>query len=153
MENKDIRLGKTLLDIAHRIKHGLNSQVTEVYPDSNGFQMRILGFIAQGECKGKIVCQKDIENEFNIKGSSVTSVLNNMEKNGYILRQEVPGDKRRKSIVISPMARQLGEGHKVIIDNYESLLQKNLSEEELSTLTVLLDKVAKNLDDMRGNNK
>ena len=64
-------------------------------------QMRILIFIGQRLEKGEKTFQKDIEHEFNLKGSSVTSALNNLEKNKWIRRENVEYDSRLKSIVFA----------------------------------------------------
>lgn len=141
------RLGKTLIDLSHKVKFQLNSRVSREYPDLNGFQMRLLTFLEHNAEMGVTVCQRDIEKEFNIKGSTVTSVLNNMEKNDYITRQTVPGDKRRKAIVATRKTAELGGKTRSMIDDFETRLQKNLTNRELSTLRYLLKKVEKTIDE------
>ena len=82
MYNDDI--GRYVVETAHRIKVKLDF----IFDDKelNGLQARILGYVDMMDKKGVPVYQKDIEREFKIRRSSVTSVLNTMEKNGFINR-------------------------------------------------------------------
>lgn len=46
------------------------------------------------EHKGEEICQRDLERDFNVTRSTVTGILQIMEKKGYILRVSVPTDAR-----------------------------------------------------------
>lgn len=81
--------------------------------------MRVLGFVKKHSLHGEMIFQKDIEREFKIKGSSVTSVLNNLEKNGYILRKSVERDKRLKQIVLTEKAESVCKMHWKAVQKYE----------------------------------
>ena len=50
------------------------------------------------------IFQKDLELEFGLKRSSVSLMLNNMEKSDLIKRVPVPGDARLKKIVLTEKA-------------------------------------------------
>ena len=47
------------------------------------------------------VFQRDIEREFSITRSTVTNILQLMERKGYIRRQSVPQDARLKQLVLT----------------------------------------------------
>ena len=47
------------------------------------------------------VFQRDIEREFSITRSTVTNILQLMERKGYIQRQSVPQDARLKQLVLT----------------------------------------------------
>ena len=51
--------------------------------------------------------QKDIEEEFRIRKSTVTGILKLLEKNGFIRRESVPQDARLKRIVPTARAEAL----------------------------------------------
>lgn len=146
MENR--RIGKHILDTAHQVKVMLDS----VFDDAtlNGLQVRILGFVQRNDDMGKDVYQKDIESEFKIRRSSVTSVLNTMEKNGFIVRQSVLSDARLKKIALTEKAKKVGRAHWQSIENYEKTLVDNMTPEEIQTLENLLDKVLVNINKIRG---
>ena len=145
---ENYRLGKYLLETSHQLKLYLD----EAFGDSglNGLQARILGFVEYNDWQGKDVYQKDIEAEFKIRRSSVSSVLDTMEKNGFIRRVSVLSDARLKKLVLTDKARQVGETHRNKISEFDAGLEAGLTEEELQTLKDLLSRVIGNAVKMRG---
>ncbi len=96
---------KCILDVSKNIRYFFDLAMSE-----NGLtsiQTRILGHLRCAEDKGQSVFQKDIEEVFRIKRSSVTSVLQTLEKKGLILRESVPGDARIKKLVLTEEARKI----------------------------------------------
>ncbi len=137
-------VGKHIMDTAHRIKVNLDAVFDR--HELNGLQARILGFIDKNDRDKKDVYQKDIETEFKIRRSSVTSVLNTMEKNGFIQRRSVENDGRLKKIILTDKAKQMGKIHHATIDRFEQNLLDNMTDEEIETLKYLLNKVTQNID-------
>ena len=142
------RTGKYILEIAHLMKNNLDASFGDT--DINGLQARILGMIERNHNNGKDTYQKDIEAEFKIRRSSVSSVLDTMEKNGYIVRQAVEHDARLKKIVMTEKAGQVGIRHRQVIDSFEKNIIKDMSAQEVETLKKLLGKVLENVENMRG---
>ncbi len=60
---------------------------------------KVIGFLYSME--GKPVYQVDVQNYMKLKSATVTGVLQNLERDGFLLRQAVAGDKRRKSLVLT----------------------------------------------------
>ena len=141
------KLGKYIFDTSHQMKVKLNSFFSN--DDLNGVQAHILGFVEYNDKIGQNVYQKDIEAEFKIRRSSVSSVLDTMEKNGYIMRQSVLSDARLKKIVLTEKATQLGVKYRNNINLFEETVEKNLTEEEIITLKNILDKISANIADMK----
>ena len=56
------------------------------------------------EGKEKDIFQKDLEKEFDLKRSSVSLLLNNMEKSDLIQRVPVAEDARLKKIILTEKA-------------------------------------------------
>ena len=139
-------LGKYILDAAHKIRLGLNSRFDR--EGITGMQARIMGFIEMNGAQGKDVYQKDIEAEFKISRSSVTSVLNTMEKNGFISRQSVKNDARLKKIILTEKALNVSADHRNTVIHFERSLMENMSKEEIRTLKFLIDKVINNLENI-----
>ena len=150
MDNSN-RIGKYILDTAHHLKITLDASFDDA--DLNGLQARILGFIDKKDRMGKAVYQRDIEAEFKIRRSSVSSVMDTMEKNGYIIRSQAEHDARLKHLVLTEKAKKTGQQHREALDKFEENLVKNFSEEEIETLKKLLDKVQKNSVDSRSDKK
>lgn len=141
------KVGKDILIAAHQIKVVLDSAFDRA--ELNGLQARILGFIDYNDKINKDVYQKDIEAEFKIRRSSVTSVLNTMEKNGYVIRQSVLSDARLKKLVLTEKAKQVSRAHHNSIESFERNLINNMTQEEISTFKTLLAKVVANLDNAK----
>ena len=149
MYNDDI--GRYVVETAHRIKVKLDF----IFDDKelNGLQARILGYVDMMDKKGEPVYQKDIEREFKIRRSSVTSVLNTMEKNRFINRTSVFNDARLKKLVLTEKAKAIADDHREKVEWFEGMLKKGFTDEEISTLFTLLDKLLENLDETEVNNK
>lgn len=96
---------KCILDVSKNIRYFFDLAMSE-----NGLtsiQTRILEYLRHVEEEGSSVFQKDIEDVFRIKKSSVTSVLQTLEKKGLIVRESVPQDARVKKLVLTDKARRM----------------------------------------------
>lgn len=97
------------------------------------------------ENQEKDIFQKDIEEEFCIRRSTVTAILNLMEKNGMIKRECVDFDARLKKIVLTERAKSI---HSKIISemkSMEGIVLKDIDDEELKKFSEVLDKILKNI--------
>lgn len=97
-------------DVAHLIKVAANeiSRGINTFAHKYGLtgtQVQIIHYL--GNVSKDTICQKDIENEFNIRRSTATNILNTMEKNDLISRCIVKNDSRLKKIVLSEKAQKL----------------------------------------------
>ena len=91
------------------------------------------------------VFQRDIEKKFTITRSTVTGVLKGMEKNGLILRMNVPEDARLKRLALTEKGEALYQSVCRHIEETEAQLVKGLSPEEIDIFFRLLDKIKENL--------
>ncbi len=139
------RMGKQLLDTGHRIRRHLDGLFEE--DRLTGLQGRIVGFVFLRGQQGQDVYQKDLEEEFGIGRSSVTSVLNNLEKNGFITRQLSENDRRLKKITLTEKALHTAEAHRRRLDAFERQLSETLSSEELAVMKDLLERITRALGD------
>lgn len=109
-----------------------------------GTHVWILRYLQENQ--EKEIFQRDIEKRFDINRSSATGLLQLMEKNGLIYREEVPYDARLKRIVMTEKAVSLNESVRREIDLIEKQLAKGFSEEEIRTLLELLGRIQDNLN-------
>ena len=72
----------------------------------SGSQARLLAFLSIVSLKQDIF-QKDIEEEFGIRPSSVTGLLQALEQQGLIARESVSSDGRLKKIVLTEKAKEI----------------------------------------------
>lgn len=107
----------------------------------------ILGYLHINELRdNREVYQKTIESEFHMGRSTVTGIVQLLEKKGYISREAVPGDARLKKIVLTELGRKTAIMSKQTLDNIETHMLEGVSEEDLSCFYKVADKIANNLN-------
>ncbi|KWX69812.1 MarR family transcriptional regulator [Paenibacillus jilunlii] len=109
----------------------------------NAQQGQMIGYIAEHEDKGLI--QKDLAEHFNRKEASITSMLQGLEKKGYIKRVIPKENERQKKIYLLDKAAVLVEEFNEIFAEVEKSITDGLTAEEAETLMKLLLKVNANL--------
>lgn len=93
----------------------------------------------------KDIFQKDIEEEFCIRRSTVTSILNLMEKNGIIKRERVGCDARLKKIVLTEKVKSIHNNIVSQIMDMEKTVLNGIDEEELKRFYETLEKIKNNI--------
>jgi DNA-binding MarR family transcriptional regulator len=76
----------------------------------------------------------------------MTSILQLMEKNGLIVKEEVTSDKRLKKLILTSLAVEKQERMRKCIDDLELKLRNNISDEELAAFVSIAEKIGANLD-------
>lgn len=97
------------------------------------------------EHKDEDVFQRDLEARFSVRRSTMTSILQLMEKNGLITKAEVTTDKRLKKLLLTPLAIEKQQRMKHCIDELEKTMKKDLSEDELKAFVKIAEKIGSNL--------
>ena len=75
--------------------------------------------------------QRDLEKESRVRRSSISSLIKNLEDNGYIERVDVDGDKRKKEVIITSKGIEAETCVKETIKSLEEKLVDGISKEEL----------------------
>lgn len=109
-----------------------------------GAQNAMMGYIMDHE-ETQDIFQRDIEEEFNIRRSSATVMLQGLEQRGYIRRTQIEKDARLKKVELTEKARKLQKRVRAEIDQFHEQLEKDLSQEEKEEFFRLLDKIKSNL--------
>ncbi len=91
--------------------------------------------------RDKEIFQRDIERDFSITRSTVTNILQLMERKGFILRESVPQDARLKRLVLTDAGAQAHEKVMLSLHQNEAFVNSLLTEEEREELLRLLDKL------------
>ena len=91
------------------------------------------------------VFQRDIEQEFSITRSTVTNILQLMERKGYIRRQSVPQDARLKQLVLTEEGIHFHEKTMLSFHQTDDYVASLLTEEENAELLRLLNKLKEGL--------
>ena len=87
------------------------------------------------------VFQRDIEREFSITRSTVTNILQLMERKGYIQRLSVPQDARLKQLVLTEEGIRFHENTIRSFHQTDDYVAGLLTEEENTELLRLLNKL------------
>lgn len=110
----------------------------------SGMQGPMVGYIYDN-CKKQDIFQKDIEKVFNIRRSTATVMLQNLELKGFITRQAVEHDARLKKIMVTEKAEQYSLRIREQIDEFHRELEQGITEEEKEEFSRILDKIRENL--------
>ena len=108
----------------------------------SGSQGRVLHFVL---AQNHDVFQKDIEKFFSIGRSTVTNIIQLMERNGYIARESVPGDARLKKVRLTNKGITSHEMLEALINRLDGELVQGITEEELDTFYTVMNKIKGNL--------
>ena len=127
-ENKSTgpdRIGVKIKCLSNLLKRRMANDVAAEHIDEvTGMHGWLIGYI---EREGDVY-QRDVEKRFNMRRSTVTKMLQLMEKNGLVTRESVESDARLKKI-----------------DESEELMKRGIDEEELKIFCRVADKIAENL--------
>ena len=140
MSNTDL-LGFRIRSVWQQVKRLMNRHLTENNSYGlTGMQFAIVSYLAK-ESAERDVFQKDLEQKFDIRKSTVTGILNTMERDGLLLRETVPYDARLRKMILTDKALQAKQNTEQVIDSVESQLSKGLTEEEITALLRILEKI------------
>lgn len=141
MECKE--LGKMMHFISNSMKRKIDQKVAEFGLTS--VQSRVLHFIDISRRENKPVFQKDLEENFDVRKSTVTNVLQLLEKNGYLKRESVATDARLKQLILTEKGEEATVVVQKIIVEEEKEILKYVSEEEKATFFYVLNKISKSI--------
>ncbi len=106
-------------------------------------QGRIIMFIDDHDDE---VCQKDIERMIACKKSTLSAILNSMEKNKLIIRKGSNTDSRRNSIVLTAYSIEIANKLKEDMKEINKLLGENITQDEYIIFSDVLEKINQNIE-------
>jgi MarR family transcriptional regulator, repressor for mepA len=134
-------ISNLLRSIMNKSRESMEQRVKDM--DISPQQGRMISYIVQNEDKGLI--QKDLAEVFQRRGASITSMLQGLEKKGYIERRIPENNERQKNIFVLPKGKALVEETNEAFYAAEKELVHALNEEEVQQLTELLRKIDRSL--------
>ena len=140
----ELHMGRLIHMLSHQMKRkGLISDA--IHEDSlTSMQKQVLGFILM-ETLHRELYQKDIEEEFHVRKSTATGMLQLMEKNGLIIRESVAKDARLKRIVPTKKAEALRPSILSHIQQSEAHLTAGITEADVLCCKKVLCQMLQNL--------
>lgn len=129
------------------IRRALDAAISaRVSPELTGARGMMLGFIARRTAEGEPVYQRDLEQRFHIRRSSVTALLQAMEEDGFITRTTARQDARLKSLTLTKKGRACYQDIQTCIAEFETALCQGISPGQLDQLHAMLDQLLHNAD-------
>lgn len=111
-------------------------------------QMHAMVFIRKKAVQNVKVMQKDVEKFINLRASSVSTLISNLERKGFITRNVAEGDARAKFIELTEKGNNICLKDKQLMEKSDKAIQSALTEEEQEEferlLTKIIDSVSEN---------
>lgn len=108
----------------------------------NGAQGRILYVLWQEDG----VSIKTIAERCGLAITSLTTMLERMEKPGLIIRQQDSGDKRKTLIFLTDKAKAMKEDYDAVSDRMSTIFYQGFTEEEIRNFEEHLERIRLNLE-------
>lgn len=138
--NKDA--GRVIGMVSNQLKRQLDN--TTLNDTLTGMQGRFLHFILTYSVEHDVF-QKDLEEEFNLRRSTATGILQLMEKGGLLYRESVDYDARLKKIVVTEKGVQCKLQVEESIRTLEARLQRGISKADLEVFFRVMEQMSNNL--------
>ncbi|AAK80440.1 DNA-binding MarR family transcriptional regulator [Clostridium acetobutylicum] len=127
--------------IGMKLKTSADARLAEL--GLNSQQGRMIGYIYENQESG--IIQKDLAQFFGRRGASITSMLQGLEKKGYIERRIPENNARQKNIYVLPKGAALVEEFNNIFLEVEESITKGLTKDEQKQLMSILIKVNRSM--------
>lgn len=95
---------------------------------------------------GQDVFQKDLEEAFSLRRSTVSKAIKQMEQKELINRESVDYDARLKKLVLTPKALELNEIVRNDLEQIGNKMTKGLSDEQIEQFSGILKMIKENFE-------
>lgn len=110
--------------------------------DVTAMHAMVIGYLADhGE-----TYQRDLETEFQVNRSTITKIVQVMERRGYIRRESVPRDRRLKRLVLTELGVDLKDRLQRCVEETNREFMEVLPPEEGEALLASLRKIREKLE-------
>ncbi|MDP4118543.1 MAG: MarR family transcriptional regulator [Bacillota bacterium] len=130
---------ETIVFAVRRLANCIKREVFGTYDGVTAMHGWLIGYLYNN--RDKDIFQRDIESQFSIRPSTVTVIVQKMEKNGLIERRPVEYDARLKKIVLTEKANHIHQKVEERMEEVEGHLRKDLSEDETKIFFELISKM------------
>ncbi len=145
MKEKELRVGYELHRLDNAIKKRIDGKLREKGLNEatvvNGWFLKFLY-----DNREKEIYQKDIEKHFNIGRSTVTGIIQLMERKELVCRVTVENDARLKRVILLQKGEEIHKIiEKAILDTNRQIVE-GVTSEEMDALFRVLNKIRTNID-------
>ncbi len=131
--------------VANAIHRAIDQEIHRVQETPcTGMQGHIVGYLYRN--RDREIYQRDVQEFLSVRRSTVTGLLQLMEKRGLIRRESVPSDARLKRLLLTPAGERTHEQVAQAIGRVESAVNASLTPEERETFLLLCEKLQAAVD-------
>lgn len=144
MRRREERIGFEIRRLDHMLGRNMQAHVRAAGIDEvtimHGWIIRYLYMN-----RDRDVFQRDIEQYFSIGRSTVTNIIQLMERKGFIARESVEHDARLKKVILTEKGIQNHEMLENLIENLDADLAEGITDEEFTVFYSVIEKLKENL--------
>ncbi len=142
---KRFRFGGEIKAISNLLKRQIGNYESGRYiNEATGNNAFIIGYLAGH--REQDVFQKDLEEIFSVRRSTMSNIILRMEQKGFLVRIPVDYDARLKKLVLTEKGEAIHALMESNITDVEMKLTRGFSDDEKETLFSLLTKLRHNLE-------
>ncbi len=135
-----------LMTLAHMMLRKFSKKVEKLYGEEiSGMAARIILHISSK--KENDVFQRDLEEHFNVRPSTMSANLNQLEKKGFIKRQAMEHDARLKKIILTEKSMHIQEIAEQMRLEMLKQTESVLSPEEIQQMHRFIQKLKKSFEE------
>lgn len=136
-------IGKEFREVQQLLNRRIEADKADCTECLSHLQIHLLFYLSRQK---QPVYQKDIEELLKVRRSTATQMLNVLERDEYVLRVRDESDARMKEIRITDKTVSLLASMKKHIKEIETLLRKNISDDDLDVFFRVVDQIKLNLE-------
>lgn len=145
MQNKDLMSGQSVAHLVGKVRRAFNNHLNRSYAKA-GYNITVEQFVVLVILwNGEGITQQKIAGMTGKDKTSITRLLNNMEKNGLIKRQKGTRDKRQKIVCLTEYGNTIKEPLIVHTQQNIAVAGHGISQEKMDTCKEVLNKMYENL--------
>ena len=139
-----------LLSISNFISHRMNDIQKKIYPETLSSDY---GYIISYLCdkENENVFQKNIESEFDLSRSTVSTILKELEKEGLVERKTVAADARLKKVSVTKGAKIINDACSGEMENFMAELFSDVNPQETEAFLNVLTAIKEKISNMHNN--
>ena len=149
---RNMHTGRLVRMLNHHLKRNQKPEEAVEDDELTPMQRHILNYILL-ETLHRDIYQKNLEEEFQVRKSTVSGILKLIEKNGFIYRESVKEDARLKRILPTKKAEALRPSILEHIHETEIRMTEGVSEQDLFLCKKVLYQMCQNLAEKNRENK
>ena len=147
--NEKKSIGFEIRILSNLIRRHINNSASHAETESvTGMNGWVIVYLAHNSDRD--VFQRDLEERFNVRRSTVSNVLSLMEKKGLIKRESVEFDARLKKLTLTEKSLELLEKMENDRVETEKLITDGIPEEELAMFISVAERMKQNLEKCDG---